>query len=72
MIIDKTNFYDFLNEDKDILKSVMDNLPKEETLFLKTYFESAQNPGETAIFMTLCYKLGRLMTTKLREEAHVN
>jgi hypothetical protein len=70
--MNESNFYDFLNEDRNIIKNLINSLPEEESLFLKQYLASAEKPEATALLMTICYKLGRLMTTNLKEEIYVN
>ena len=66
---------DFLeNEQLEQLESVLKILCVEEKEFLNKYLYRAleRKDWEVGTFMTICYKLGRLMSAKLKEEVYVN
>ena len=66
---------DFLeNEQLEQLESVLKILCVEEKEFLNKYLYRAleREDWEVGTFMTICYKLGRLMSAKLKEEVYVN
>jgi len=77
--MNKSNFLegllDFLENDQlEEMKVALNTLCVDEREFLNKYLWRAvnQEDWEIGTLMTICYKLGRLMTNKLKKEIYVN